>query len=202
MSSYNNIFVDVLKKEAGFQKMPGDPGNYCGGKLIGTKWGIGALAYKQAYGSCPTEAAMRGLTIDQAKFIWKKVIWDNIKGDQLKSEGVAAMILDATGGGKNGYLHTRMAINQTLGRTVVPETTVMNLSTAEVSLINHCDQLTWFKNFYNIRKFYFNNHPNRQYVNGWINRLNKTYGKYIASVSVKKSLPLDFNTSFLDTIPY
>lgn len=56
------FFQTILKIEGGFQNMPSDSGNYCNGQLVGTKYGMSAVAVATWWGRCPSEQEMQGLT--------------------------------------------------------------------------------------------------------------------------------------------
>lgn len=174
---YREIFSQTLEQEAGFQQMRNDPGNYCGGKLIGTKYGVGAQAYAAVYKACPTVAAMKNLTVAQAALIWKKTVWDNIRGDEISSAGICAMLLYAIGGGKSGYLSMRQTINLVAGKKIVAETTAMKITDTELDFINN-NSFSFFNTFYKVRLDFFTNHKNKAFVKGWIKRLNKIYNAY------------------------
>ena len=183
MADYSKMFDDLMKKEGGFQQQSADTGNWCGGNLIGTNWGVAATGYKAAKGVCPTVSQMKNLTKEEAKQIWKKIVWNPMRGDEINSQGNAAMILDATGGGKSGYLHTRVAINKTAGNMVVNEHSGMSFTSKEIAELNKLNQAAFFQNFNEIRKKYFLNHYQYQkYGKGWLNRLKETYNKYIEEV--------------------
>lgn len=201
MANYEPLFNEVLKKEGGYQNQAADKGNWCGGSLVGTKYGVAATGYKAVMGKCPTQSEMKNLTLSQAKYIWKKLVWDKIRGDQIKSQGVAAMILDAAGGGKSGYLHTRIAINKVAGKKIVNEVSTMQLSDEEVSKLNSLNQKQFFAVFNEIRKNYFLAHPQYAiYGKGWLNRLRQTFDKYIGEVG--KYAPMGLGAIFFLVIGY
>lgn len=60
------FFQTILKIEGGFQNMPSDSGNYCNGQLVGTNYGMSAVAVATWWGRCPTEQEMRNLTLNDA----------------------------------------------------------------------------------------------------------------------------------------
>lgn len=60
------FFKTILAIEGGYQAMPDDSGNYCGGELIGTKYGVSAVAFGTWVGRCPSVAEMKALTTDTA----------------------------------------------------------------------------------------------------------------------------------------
>lgn len=176
MADFNKFWEPLKQKEGGFQNMKEDVGNYCDGQLIGTKYGVSAVNYKAFYGVCPTVSQMRNLTDSQARAIWKKTVWDRMKGDEIRSSGIAELILDATGGGRSGYLHTRQAINKTAGRRIVNETYTMSFTNDEIKALNSLDEKKFIDIFYNIRLDFFKTHVQRaEYGAGWISRLQTTY---------------------------
>lgn len=61
-----SFFQTILKIEGGFQAMPDDNGNYCAGQLIGTKYGVSAVAFSTWVGRCPSVSEMKALTTDTA----------------------------------------------------------------------------------------------------------------------------------------
>ncbi len=61
-----SFFQTILKIEGGYQAMPDDNGNYACGQLIGTKYGVSAVAYSTWVGRCPTVQEMKALTTDTA----------------------------------------------------------------------------------------------------------------------------------------
>lgn len=183
MANFMKMFDDLMKKEGGFQQQSADVGNWCGGNLIGTNWGVAATGYKAAKGVCPTVSQMKNLTKNEAAQIWKKIVWDPIRGDEILSQGIAAMILDAAGGGQSGYLHTRQAINSVAGKKIVNETKTMQLSASEIHALNNLNPAAFFERFNAIRKNYFLNHSQYNiYGKGWLDRLKKTYEKYIGEI--------------------
>lgn len=62
----SSFFATILKIEGGYQAMPDDTGNYCGGNLVGTKYGVSAVAFSAWAGRCPSVQEMKALTTDAA----------------------------------------------------------------------------------------------------------------------------------------
>ena len=183
MANFDILFKKLLEKEGGYSDATTDYGNYCSGSLTGTKYGVASTAYREYYGRCPTKQEMMNLTVEQAKAIWKSVVWDKIGGDGIDNLSVAELMLDSAGGGKRGYLHIRQAINRTAGSNLVDETDRMIISGREADLINGFDAKAYFDNLYSIRLQYFETHPQRSvYGTGWINRLNSVYDSFVYTV--------------------
>lgn len=73
MSLFDVAFERSMGNEGGFQKDPGDRGNWTSGKigvgeLKGTKYGISAMSYP--------DVDIENLTLEEAKAIYKKDWWD------------------------------------------------------------------------------------------------------------------------------
>lgn len=190
MSNFDIVWKNVHQEEGGFQNSSKDVGNYCNGKLIGTKYGVAATGFKEFYGRCPSVEEMRNLSETDAKKIWKAIVWDRIQGDKINSIGVSDLLIDAAGGGKSGYLHARQAINKSVGKKVVAETDTMRITSSEADYINSVPAKTYIDNFYIIRKQFFLNHSQFAiYGAGWISRLEKSYKQAISGISefIKKN---------------
>ena len=60
------FFQTILKIEGGYQDRADDNGNYACGQLIGTKYGVSAVAYQTWVGHCPTVGEIKNMTTDTA----------------------------------------------------------------------------------------------------------------------------------------
>lgn len=77
---FDQAFEKLLGHEGGFTEDPRDPGNWTGGRvnvgvLRGTKFGIAANTY-------PNED-IRNLTVERAKFIYRRDFWNAVRADEL-----------------------------------------------------------------------------------------------------------------------
>lgn len=89
--NFDTAFKLLIEHEKGYTDDPNDPGNWTGGKvgagqLLGTKYGIAANTYPNL--------DIRNLTLDQAKAIYRRDWWDQLKLDQLP-EAVRFDLFDA-----------------------------------------------------------------------------------------------------------
>lgn len=80
--NFDQAFNITVGHEGGYTNNPKDAGNWTGGKVgsganLGTKYGIAANTY-------PRED-IKNLTLDRAKFLYKRDFWDKAKCDQLPS---------------------------------------------------------------------------------------------------------------------
>jgi lysozyme family protein len=88
--TFDLVFERVIGHEGGYSDDPKDPGNWTGGRvgvgqLKGTKYGISAASYPLW--------DIKNLTLEQAKYIYKKDFWTRINADMLH-DGVAYQLFD------------------------------------------------------------------------------------------------------------
>lgn len=79
MSNFDICFEFVVGHEGGYGNHPNDPGR-------ATKYGISQRAY-------PGED-IKNLTLDRAKFLYKRDYWDKVRGDELPGP-IALLTFDA-----------------------------------------------------------------------------------------------------------
>lgn len=90
MSNFDRMFDIVSGYEGGFTANPADAGNWTGGRVgegtcRGTKFGISAAAYP--------DIDIAGLTLDDAKAIYRRDYWERIAGDRLP-DPLALLVFD------------------------------------------------------------------------------------------------------------
>ena len=181
MANFSPIFDTTLAVEGGFQNQPQDKGNYCGGKLVGTKYGIAAAgAYQDSLGRCPTENEVRNLTKNDAYKIAKRYYWDKVKGDDIKNQALAHVVFDSLYGSCYGLRDVRRAINEVAKSQVVNGNSFnCSLSNSEVQELNRLDPK---KLIDSIKKFRFSRLSSLSnwdtYGAGWVNRWNEIVGQY------------------------
>jgi lysozyme family protein len=78
--NYATAFERVIGHEGQFQNDPNDRGNWTTGKigvgqLKGTKYGISAMSYP--------EEDIENISLDRAKFLYRRDFWDRVAGDAL-----------------------------------------------------------------------------------------------------------------------
>ncbi|MBS1635353.1 MAG: hypothetical protein JST26_05475 [Bacteroidetes bacterium] len=182
MGDFVKIWNGTEGFEGGYQQLANDAANYCpakgkpGSKLIGTKYGISAIAYGDYFHRCPTIQEIKNLSPELAQKIAKTKFWDPIQGDRIKSQAVAHLIFDSVyGSGSIGPLHTRRAINKLMGPGTVKEYKSFDLSTDEVNKINALPENKFFSTLSQIRKDFF---KGMTYEKGYMNRLAKLVTMY------------------------
>jgi len=180
----NNFFDDIIDKTLGFegsyQCHPEDDANYYHGVLLGTMCGISASAYGTYLGRMPTIAEMKAITPAIAKKVYKKLFWDRLLLDNIKSKGVAWIIFQYYIGDGN-VIHLRRAIEEYLesvGNTASFSQGNVPFTPYSINLINSLDPedlfiylKTYRMNRYD--KIVKASPKSAKFLNGWRNRLNK-----------------------------
>ena len=190
MARFRPIFDTTLAVEGGFQQQSADKGNYCGGNLIGTKYGIAAGgAYQDVLGRCPTTNEIKNLTKDEAYKIAKKYYWDKVKGDDIENQALAHIIFDSLYGSCYGLRDVRRAVNEVAKKQVVNgDSAYCSLSSKEVSEIN---KLNPKKLIDSIKQYRFSRLSSLSnwgtYGAGWTNRWNEIMGQYSVSDLAKSA---------------
>lgn len=187
MGNFLQIWTGTKGFEGGYQQLANDSANYCpakgkpGSKLIGTKFGISAIAYGDYFHRCPTVEEIKNLTPELAQKIAKTKFWDPVQGDKIQSQPVAHLIFDSVyGSGSYGPLHTRQAINKLMGVGTVKEYKSFNLSEDEVNKINNLPAGKFFDTLSAIRKNFF---KGLTYEKGYLNRMAKLVAMYSGMLS-------------------
>lgn len=182
MGDFALIWKGTTGFEGGYQQLANDAANYCpakgkpGSKLIGTKFGISAIAYGDYFHRCPTIDEIKNLSPELAQKIAKTKFWDPIQGDKIQSQPVAHLVFDSVyGSGSYGPLHTRQAINKLMGPGTVKEIKTFNLTSDEVSKINSLPANKFFDTLSAIRKNFF---KGLTYEKGYLNRMAKLVAMY------------------------
>ncbi len=106
------FFATILAIEGGFQKMPSDSGNYCNSLLVGTKFGMSAVAVSTWLGRCPSEQEMRDLTHAdaQAFYAW---YFDRYNLFQIQNQQFFELLANnAMGSPGNAAKVAQRALNQ------------------------------------------------------------------------------------------
>lgn len=138
MADFKPILQKTFKFEGGYQAFPNDTANYNSRKeLVGTNHGISATAYEQYLGRVPSVADIKAITETIAQQVYKKLFWDVLKGDAIKSDSVAHIMFDAfIASGYEGLKRVRKAINKYYGKAATPEVRSA-ITPGEVMLINN-----------------------------------------------------------------
>lgn len=181
MASWDKITDWLMKWEGGYQNQTTDDGNYDNlGRLIGTNHGIAAITLDQYMrvtqnikltdlSKADAIAKMKALTEADAKKIGKKLFWDTIRGDEIKDQSVANVILQWYWGRPSvGVRYSKAAISN----LVKGLTDDNKMRSSEVQLINdYKDQKKIFEAIKQEQYEWYDNMNNSTYETGWLSRL-------------------------------
>lgn len=165
MADFEQAVKVILKHEGLFVDHPSDPGG-------ATNRGIILSLFKQyakALGLEPTVDALKTLTEDQAKFIYREHFWDKMKGDEIKSQAVSEIIFDAyVNMGNRALKWLQIELGVGIDGEVGPIT---------LAAINHAAPVVLFEQFKDARIDYYTrlaeNKPSMKvFLKGWLNRVN------------------------------
>lgn len=130
MANFNPVYENTAEWEGGYQANSADKANYNSlGQLVGTNYGISAVAYEGWIGRPPTIEDMKNITPAISKEILKKKYWDNISGDSIKSQAVAEIIFGTFIG---NMVKTNQVVKQALSDVGRPVESVKNPYSKEV----------------------------------------------------------------------
>lgn len=176
------FFQTILAIEGGYQNHPGDSGNYCNSQLVGTKYGMSAVAVSTWWGRCPSEQEMRNLSQGdaQAFYAW---YFDLYNLYQIQDQKLFELVANNTmGSPTNAAKVTQRALNK-FGYQVAVDGAY---GTQTIGALNDA----WKKhgvNLYNtIRQDwvqYLKDLNRPEFIEGWLFRMNR-YFPVIGSNSV------------------
>ena len=182
MADFKKIFAQTLNFEGGYQNYANDSANYNSKKeLVGTNHGISAIALEEYWrqtgvNKIPTVADMKAVTKDLSEKVYKKLFWDKIKGDLIKSYSVAWIIFDSYIASGN-LKRVKRGINKYYGFEKFP-VNAKSLTTEQIELINNANAKLLFNaikaNEIQARKDIVKNNPSQEkFLKGWLARLDK-----------------------------
>lgn len=158
MADFEKSLKKVLLWEG---KLVDDPDDL-GGR---TAYGITQRTYNQYF-----TGDVWNITEDQIKYIYKTGYWDKIKGDEIKSQSVAELLMDFS---VNSGISTAVRKIQML----VGEVPDGKLGPLTLRAINKKNPQILFNELHDVRAAFYKllvqNRPvNAKYLRGWLNRLN------------------------------
>ena len=112
-----DFFQKILQIEGGYQNIASDNGNYACGQLIGTKYGVSAVAYSTWVNRCPTVDEMENLTEDTA-FAFYSWYFDRYNLFQINSQQFFELLANNTMGSPTSAAKIEQQSLQQLGYKV------------------------------------------------------------------------------------
>lgn len=169
MANFEKSQAIVGLNEGGYQNDPEDDGNWYLGNLIGTNWGIAAPTLAGFLGRTPTVAEMKKLSRATAELILKRNFWDKNNFGKLNNQSVATMLYD--GAVNHGVSGMRILAEKALSRLKHPLVYHKVFTTEGIELMNKLNQKDLFYALKELRANRYKASPKKQYINGWLNRL-------------------------------
>jgi lysozyme family protein len=175
MADFSLAYDLILKIEGGYQINSLDNGNYACGQLVGTNYGISAIAYQDWIGRCPTVADMQNITPLIARQIYKAKYWDKIRGDDFTNQNTANMLFDMQVNHPS-YFNGIVMDAVVAQRKYINTTFALPFDDGEIATINSLNQRTFFDDVKDGREAAYRmqvvTHPDQiVFLNGWLARL-------------------------------
>lgn len=107
-----NFFQKILQMEGGFQDNPKDVGNTACGKVIGTKYGVSAVAWQTWKKRCPAKSDIQNMTEGDAKafYTWYRNFY---RLDEIQNQALFEIIFNnVMGSPKQAGKALQRALNQ------------------------------------------------------------------------------------------
>ena len=168
----DDFFKKILSIEGGYQAMPSDKGNYCNNALVGTKYGMSAVAVSAWWGRCPTVSEMKNLK-EQDAFNFYAWYFNRYGLFQIENQLLFELIANNTMGSPGNACKIEQKILNNLGYNIKVDG---NRGPETINAINDA----WRKHgadFYNqIRNAWIQylkdlNRP--EFIQGWLIRMDK-----------------------------
>lgn len=169
-----DFFRTILKMEGGYQAMPDDTGNYACGQLVGTKYGVSAVAYSSWVGRCPSAAEMKAIT-EQTAFNFYSNYFHKYNLYPIENQQFFELLANNTMGSPAGAARAEQRALNTLGYPVAVDgargpQTVNALNDAwrrDPARIYNEVRREWLNHLYSINK--------PKFLPGWLKRMDTYY---------------------------
>jgi len=178
-----SFFQTILKIEGGYQNRADDSGNYACGNQVGTKYGISAGAFQTWAGRCPTVADMQAITTGQA-FNFYAWYFDRYNLFKIENQKFFELLANNTMGSPAGAAKAEQKALNYMGYQVAVDgirgpQTIAALNAAwkkNPAGIYNAVRAEWIK--------YLNSINKPQFLQGWLNRLNKYFPPMAAAAGL------------------
>ena len=168
------FFAKILRIEGGYQNRPDDNGNYCGGQLVGTKYGVSAVAFSVWVGRCPSADEMKAISEDTAYqfYAW---YFDRYNLYPIENQTFFELLANNTMGSPAGAARSEQRALNRLGYNVSVDgargaQTIAALNDAwrrNPNAIYNTVRQEWVKHLESLDK--------PQFLPGWMKRLNENF---------------------------
>lgn len=163
MANHRLLIPFILKWEGGWSDDPDDRGGL-------TNKGITLSTYSTYKGRNATPYELRRITRAEWEDIFKKMYWDKIGGDAIKSQSVADILADwAWMSGHYNAVRTVQAVLGVRADGIVGMQTLRAINTAKPKVLFNQIKEARENYYYRIVQ---TRPQNRKFLRGWLNRLN------------------------------
>ena len=163
MAQITDELVYFIKKhEGGFANIPNDKGG-------ATNSGITIATFQSVYGKNKTVNDLKHMTNEQWLYIFTKLFWNRMRGNDIKSQSVANEIVDFLwGSGKYALTNTQkvLGIKQD---GIFGNVTINAINSSNPKILFEQIKKERINYYYRIVK---NNPTQKKFLKGWINRAN------------------------------
>ena len=162
MADYTKLVPKIKKWEGGFSNNPKDKGG-------ATNKGVTLATYRMVYGKNKTVNDLKNISDKEWEHIFKIYYWDKWKGDDIKNQSIADILVDWVWMSGCGTIKKIQELFGLKADGIVGQKTI--------SCINSQNQEEAFKKIWNRRKKFYDslvarNPPQKVFLKGWMGRLN------------------------------
>lgn len=168
------FFKKILAIEGGYQAFPTDNGNYCQGQLIGTKYGMSAVAVSTWWGRCPSVAEMQALTESDA-FGFYSWYFDIFNLYQVENQQLFELLANNTMGSPSNAAKIEQRVLKGLGYNVAVDG---SRGPQTIAAINDAHVRHGVKFYNQVRDAwvqYLRSLNRPEFIEGWMYRMNKYF---------------------------
>ena len=171
MATFEKSQRIVGLNEGGYQIDPRDDGNYYGGVLIGTNWGVSAPTFAAYLGRAPLKAEMQNMSRALAEKILKAAYWTRNHFDALKNQSLATLLYDGAVNQGNSAMRTMVHGALVSFNRPMAEHEVFTLK--GIDTINRVDAKRFFSLVKRFRKTRYEQSKKTEYIESWLTRLDR-----------------------------
>jgi lysozyme family protein len=163
MADINKLIPIVLRWEGGYVDDPLDRGGP-------TNRGVTLATYRRVFGKNKTADDLKNISDDEWRQIIKASFWDVCRGDTIRNQSIANLIVDWTwGSGVYGIRYTQQVVG-------VEQDGVFGVKTLN-AINGYPDQKELFDRLWQRRRQHFEaiaarDATQQRFLKGWLNRLN------------------------------
>jgi lysozyme family protein len=165
MANFDTAIPIILKHEGGYVNHPSDPGGATNRGIILSNF----VLYADELGLPATVEGLKQLTENQAKYIYRKMFWNRMRGDEIASQNVANILFDGhVNMGGNAIKMIQRIVGTVADGALGPKT---------VAAINSVPAKALFESYKSERINFYLDLVNRKpqlgvFLKGWMNRIN------------------------------